>query len=234
MVGGGAEGGSGGGVGVSSSLPGDPRISTMAPLTVDPCTIGSFHPMQRLRTTTVLCLLGLSVCGKASTSSSPKEGHRPRTIEKPQRTEVVPSHDRASKSVEEQIEVKQEHSSASSALEYFQDDLDTTSEQLAPFAEGAKDPYSHVESLKETYRRLHPLDGYLAYYLKEHRDELSEDTREAIRKIRVSASALDTILLAENSTDQEMLDNFIHNTLSSIEEIKPILQELEPPDDSHE
>ena len=186
--------------------------------------------MQCSRKTTVLCLLGLTVCGRASTSPTPDKGRADHTIEQPRRAEHPAPKDSGPKPARKWSPPSQEPKIASSALEYFEDDLDDTVEELTPFANGTKDPDTHIDTLKKTYEKLYPLDEFFAYYSADHRDEIPEGTREAIQKFRASVGGLSTMLLMpEESKTPQTLENFINHTLDNIEDIRPVLRELEAP-----
>lgn len=105
-------------------------------------------------------------------------------------------------------------------------------ETLSAFVDGTKDPHEHVEALKENYEKLHPLDEFLAHHLRDHRDEMPEGTRKAIQKMQAHTSGLAFVLLAEQSEGAEnpaRLENFISHTMDAIENIRPVLRDLEAP-----
>ncbi|MCA9706189.1 MAG: hypothetical protein KDK70_10100, partial [Myxococcales bacterium] len=125
--------------------------------------------MKRSRETIVLCLLSLSVCGKASTPTPDEKRSKQakRAVERPRAVERAAPKVDVPKEVEPQPPRDQELE-ASSALEYFQEDLDAASEQLAPFADGTEDPHAHLDTVKEIYESLYPLDSFVTNHIREH------------------------------------------------------------------
>ncbi|MCA9712501.1 MAG: hypothetical protein KDK70_42120 [Myxococcales bacterium] len=182
--------------------------------------------MKRSTTTLVLCFLGLSVCGKAS---KPAPDDEPRESGRA----APKQHDRETTARQRPPQQESSVISPASALEHFEHELDTAAESLTPFTDGTRDPRSETDTVRSIYEKLYPLDEFLTRYLTDHRDEVSDETRQAIGRAMASVTSLELVLMKpEDPTQPHLLEDFISNTLGALEEIRPILAELEAPADS--